>query len=130
LIARLTAYFFLGVLHTAGPVLFLIAIISSIPKAEFVCNSVVADGIVVGLQPVYFRQFSKDIYHPVVRFTDAGRRAHLFMAPNRGGLVPLKPGDSVSVLYLKGHPETARINTLGPVNAIGMAATGAGFSEF
>jgi hypothetical protein len=111
-IARLIAYLFLGVLHAVGPLLLLIAIISSTPKVEFVRNSVVSDGTVIALQPMYSRQFSKQVYKPVVRFTDGNGQTRLFVADSRSGIDPLKPGDSFRVLYLRNHPETARIDTI------------------
>ena len=111
-IARLIAYFFVGVLYAVGPLLLLIAIVSSIPKVEFVRNSVASHGTIIGIQSVYSRRFSKEVYKPVVRFTDSNGQTHLFLAVSRAGLVPLKPGDSVRVLYLKDHPETARVDSI------------------
>jgi hypothetical protein len=99
-------------LYAVGPLLLLIAIVSSIPKVEFVRNSVASDGTIIGLQSVYSRRFSKEVYKPVVRFTDSNGQTHLFLAVSRAGLVPLKPGDSVRVLYLKDHPETARVDSI------------------
>jgi hypothetical protein len=48
----------------------------------------------------------------VVRFTDGNGQTRLFVADSRSGIDPLKPGDSVRVLYLRNHPETARIDTI------------------
>jgi hypothetical protein len=115
LIGRLIACFFIGVLHAVGPLLFLIAAVSSIPKVEFAYNSVSSYGKILSLQPVYSRQFSKYVYKPVVRFTDNDGQTHFFVAISRAGLVALKPGDSVRVSYLKGHLETARIDTIGQI---------------
>jgi hypothetical protein len=112
LIARLIAYLFVGILHTVGPVLLLIAIVSSIPKVEFVRNSVISDGTIIALHPMYSRQFSKQVHKPVVRFADDKGQTRLFVADSRSGVYPLKPGDSVRVLYLRDHPETARIDTI------------------
>lgn len=112
MLARLIAYFFVGVFLAVGPLLLLIAIVSSIPKVEFLRNSVAADGKIIGLQRVYSRQFSKEVYKPVVRFTANDGRTHLIVADSRAGLVPLKPGDRVRVIYLKDHPETARIDSI------------------
>jgi hypothetical protein len=111
-IARLIAYFFVGVLHAVGPLLLLIAVVSSIPKVEFVRNSVVSHGTITALERIYSRQFSKEVYKPVVRFTDKNGQIRFFVAESRSGIVPLKPGDSVRVLYLKDRPETARIDTI------------------
>lgn len=106
---RLIAYFFTGVLHAVGPLLLLIAIASSIPKVEFVRNSIAVEGKIISLERAYSRQFSKDVYKPVVRFTDSNGQTRLFVAASRSGFVSLKPGDSVRVLYLKDRPGTARI---------------------
>ena len=112
MIARLIAWFIVGIFYAVGPLLLLIAIVSSIPRAEFVRNSLVADGKVINLRRVYSKQFSKEVYKPVVRFTANDGQIHLLVADSRAGLVPLKPGDEVSVIYLKDQPETARIDSI------------------
>jgi hypothetical protein len=109
--ARLIAYFFVGVLYAVGPLLLLIAIASSIPTARFVLASNATDGKIVYLQRVYSRRFSKETYKPVVHFTDNNAQPHIFVADSRIGLVPLKPGDTIRVIYIASHPETARIDT-------------------
>lgn len=112
MIARLIAYFFVGLLHAVGPILLLIAIASSLPKAEFARNSLATDGKIVSFQRVYSRQFSKEVYKPVVRFVANDGQIHLMVANSRAGLFPLKPGDAVRVIYLKDHPESARIDSM------------------
>ena len=112
MIARLIAYFFVGVLYAVGPLLLLIAIATSVPTARFVLSSTATDGKIIYLQRVYSRQFSKEVYKPVVRFTANDGQAHIFVADSRMGLVPLKAGDTIRVLYLKDHPETARIDMI------------------
>ena len=84
-IARLIAYLFVGVLCAVGPLLLLIAIVSSIPKVEFVRNSVASDGKIIDLQPMNSRQFSKEVYKPVVRFADDNGQTRLFVADSRSG---------------------------------------------
>ena len=111
MIARLIAYFFVGVLCAVGPLLLLIAIALSIPTARFVFTSTAADGKIIYLQRAYSRRFSKEVYKPAVRFTANDGQTHIFVADSRTGLVPLKPGDAIRVLYIKDHPETARIDT-------------------
>ena len=111
-IARLIGYFFVGVLYAAGPLLLFVAIVSSIPKVEFVRNSTAAEGKIISLERGYSRQFSKETYKPVVRFVDGSGQTHFFTANSRAGFHPLKEGDSVRVLYLKEHPEIARIDTV------------------
>lgn len=111
-IARMIAFFFVGILYAAGPLLLVIAIASAIPKAEFVFNSIAAEGKVISLERGYSKQFSKEVYKPVVRFTGGDGQIHLMIAESRAGLVRLKPGDSVRVIYLKDRPETARIDSI------------------
>ena len=111
LFARLIAYFFVGILCAVGPLLFLIAVGTSIPTARFVLASTATDGRILSLQREYSRRFSKEVYRPVVRFTANDGQIHFFVADSRAGLVPLKPGDTIRVLYLSGRPETARIGT-------------------
>ena len=112
LIARLIAYFFVGVLCIVGPLLLLIAAITSVPKIEFVCNSTAAEGKIISLERVYSIQRSKDVYKPVVRFYDGDGKIHIFVADSRAGFHLLQDGDRVPVLYLKDHPEIARIDTI------------------
>lgn len=106
------AYFVVGLLFAVGPLLILIAFISSIPKVEFVRDSVTASGKVIRLERSYSRRFSKEVYRPVVRFTDGDGKTQIFIAESRSGIVALKPGDLVPVRYLKGSPRTARIDTI------------------
>lgn len=112
MIARLIAWFVVGIFYAVGPLLLAIAIVSSIPTAKFVRNSLAADGKVINLQRVYSQRFSKEVYKPVVRFTANDGQIHVLVADSRAGLVLLKPGDHVSVIYLKDHPETARIDSI------------------
>jgi hypothetical protein len=109
--ARLIAYFFVGVLCAVGPVLLLIAIGSSIPTAKFVLASPATDGKIINLQHAYSTRRSKEDYKPVVRFTASNGQTHMFIADSRAGLVSQKTGDTIPVLYLNDHPETARIGT-------------------
>lgn len=111
LIARLIAYFFVGVLCAVGPIMLLIAIGTSIPTATFVLAGTATDGKIVYLQREYSRRFSKEVYNPVVRFTANDGQIHMFVAESRMGLVPLKSGDTIRVIYIASHPETARIDT-------------------
>ena len=110
-IARLIAYFFVGVMCAVGPLLLLIAFVTSIPTARFVLASTASDGKIIYMQREFSRRFSKEVYKPVVRFTTNDGQTHIFVAESRMGLVPLKAGDTLCVLYLNDHPETARIDT-------------------
>ena len=112
MIARLIAYFFVGVLYAVGPLLLLIAIASSIPTAEFVLASTATDGTVVDLERVYWPHRSKEVYLPVFRFSSNDGQTHMIRSSSNTALVPFKRGDRIRVLYLKDHPETARIDTL------------------
>jgi hypothetical protein len=111
-IARLIAWFFVGVLYAVGPLLLLIAIASSIPTISFVRASVAADGTVIYLQRVYSLRRSKEVYMPVFRFTGSDGQTHTIMAASNANWAPFKQGDHVRVLYLEGRPETARIDSI------------------
>jgi hypothetical protein len=110
--ARLIAYFFVGVLYAVGPGLLLIAIGSSIPTMNFVRASLAADGTIINLQRVYSTRRSKEVYMPVFRFMGSDGQTHMIMASSNANWVPFKRGDHVRVLYLEGHPETARIDSI------------------
>jgi hypothetical protein len=112
LISRLIAYFFVGVFYAVGPLLLIIAIGLSIPTARFVLASTPTDGKIIYMQREYSRQFSKDFYRPVVRFTANDGQSHLFVAKSRSGLVAFKLGDTIRVRYIQDHPDTARIDTI------------------
>jgi hypothetical protein len=111
MIARLIAYFFVGVLYAVGPLLLLIAIASSIPTAEFVLASTATDGTIVELERVYSKRH-RYVYEPVFRFTANDGQTHMIRSDSNTALVPFKRGDRIRVLYLKDHPETARVDTL------------------
>jgi Protein of unknown function (DUF3592) len=112
IIARMIAYFFVGIFYAVGPLLLIIAIGLSIPTARFVLASTPTDGKIIYMQRVYFRQFSKSFYKPVVRFTANDGQIHSFVADSRSGLTALKLGDTVRVRYIQDHPDTARIDTV------------------
>jgi len=128
-IARLIAWFFVGLLYAVGPLLLVIAIVASIPTVFFVRNGVVADGTVIDLERVYSSQFSKEVYKPVVRFATTDGRIRLMMAHSN---VRLKLGEHTRVIYLKGYPETARIDTIAQLwmPQIILGVIGALFSTF
>ena len=109
-IARLIAYFFVGVLYAVGPVLLLIAIVSSIPTAEFVLASTATDGKIVELEPIYSKRY-RYVYEPVFRFTANDGQTHMLRSYSNTSFVPFKPGDRIRVLYITDHPETARIDS-------------------
>jgi len=110
-IARLIAYFFVGVLYAVGPLLLLIAIGSSIPTARFVLASTATDGIIIELQRVYLPRRSKDVYLPVFHFTANDGQTHMMRANSNTSFVRFKRGDQIRVRYIKDQPETARIDT-------------------
>lgn len=110
--SRLIGYFFVSILYAIGPVLLLIAVGSSIPTIRFVAASIATDGTVCDLNRVYLPRRSKEVYLPVFLFIANDGQSHMVMADSNAGWVPLKRGDHVRVLYLKDHPETARIDTI------------------
>ena len=76
MIARLIAYFFIGVLYAVGPLLLLIAISSSIPTARFVLASTTTDGKIIELAQTPSRRYGY-VYLPVFRFTaNDGQATH------------------------------------------------------
>lgn len=112
MIARLIAFFFVGVLYALGPVLLLVAIGTSIPTAEFVHASLSADGTIVDLNRVYVARQSKEVYLPIFRFTANDGQSHMIMADSNINWVQFRRGDHIRVLYLKDRPESARINSV------------------
>jgi hypothetical protein len=108
--ARLIAWFFVGVFYAVGPALLLIAISLSIPTVEFVLASIATDGRIIDLEPVYYRY--RYVYEPVFRFTANDGKLHMIRSNSNTALVPFKRGDRIHVLYLKDHPESARIDTI------------------
>ena len=131
MIARLIAYFFVGVLYAVGPLLLLIAIASSIPTAEFVLASTATDGTIVELERVYSKRH-RYVYEPVFRFTANDGQTHMIRSDSNTALVPFKRGDRIRVLYLKDHPETARVDMLSQLwmPQLILAVLGAVFTAF
>jgi hypothetical protein len=112
MLARLIGYFFVGILYAAGPALLLIAIASSLPTINFVRSATAADGIIIGINRVYYPTRGRSSYLPVFRFTTTDGQAHMVMADSSASFIRFKRGDRVRVLYLNGRPETARIDTV------------------
>ncbi|WP_348265215.1 DUF3592 domain-containing protein [Telmatobacter sp. DSM 110680] len=110
MIARLVAYFFVGLLCAVGPLLIVIAIVSSVPTAEFVLASTATDGRIVSLDRVYYR--FRYGYLPVFRFTANDGQTHMVRADSSTNWVRFKPGDRIRVLYINGRPESARIDSI------------------
>jgi hypothetical protein len=112
LISRLIAYVFVGIVYAVGPLFLIIAIGLSIPTARFVSDAIATDGTVIDIQPVYIPRRSRYFYLPVFRFIASDGQTHMLRAESSVSLVRFKRGDSIRVLYLKDHPETARIDTI------------------
>lgn len=112
LIARLIAWFFVGIIYAVGPTMVIIAVAISVPTVRFVNAAIATDGKIIGLNRVYLPRRSKEVYLPVFRFTANDGQPHMIMADSNTNLVPFKPGDHVRVIYLKDHPETARIDSI------------------
>jgi hypothetical protein len=112
MVARAIGYLFIGVLCLVGPILLVLCLRSSIKTGIFIHDSVVVDGTILSLEPVYVPQRSRTVYKPVFRFWSSDGQIHLVMADSAAHVFkPFKAGDRIRVLYPADHPELARINT-------------------
>ena len=132
LIARLIAWFFVGILYAVGPALLLIAVVASIPTVRFARAALAADGKIINLDRVYLPRRSKEVYLPVFRFIANDGHPHMIRAESGVNWAPFRPGDRVRILYLKDRPESARINSIPQLwmPQIILAIIGAIFSAF
>ena len=81
---------------------------------EFAAGAETAEGKVTGFE-VYDDPVSlsdrDNIYYAVVTYTPQDGQEVTFRGPSRDGLVKLKKGDTVRVLYYTDDPENARVDS-------------------
>ena len=109
--ARIIAYFFVGILCAAGPVMLLIAAGTGIERALFVRSSLSAEGVIVGLSPVRSHRPTDKSRRPVFRFTAKNGTSFTITSNIAQSPSPWRFGDRVRVLYQPDHPENAHIDS-------------------
>lgn len=81
---------------------------------EFAGGAETAEGDVTGFE-VYDDPASlserDNIYYAMIRYTTEDGREIIFRGPSKHGLVKLKQGDSVRVLYYPEEPKNARVDS-------------------
>lgn len=129
---RLVAYGFVGAFCIVGPLFLLVAIGSAVDRAIFIHTAVGADGTVVEMRPVRSTRTGSGTYVPVFRFTADDGRIHITVSDVSVRFSSFTAGDHVLVLYLQGHPETARIDAFSPLWLYSLITgiVGAAFSTF
>jgi hypothetical protein len=108
---RIIAYGFLGLVCAAGPILLLIAAGTGIERALFLHSSLSADGVIVGLRPVWLYRPSDQSRQPVFRFTAKNGMSFTVTSNIAQSPSPWQPGDAVRVFYQQDHPENAHIDS-------------------
>lgn len=107
---RLTAYGFIGIFGLVGFLFLFIAIDSAAHQINFIHHALRAEGTVIDMQPTHSTRHWAGMYIPLVRYTADDGHMYILVSD-----IPVQPsalsrGEQVTVLYLQGHPETARID--------------------
>jgi hypothetical protein len=110
LASRLSAYILIGIFCLPGPVLLLITGVTVIQRAIFLNSAKSVQGQVIALREAPLRRNSRPSYFPVFRFTAADGQTRT-VTSNVADRQTAWLGKPVPVLYLPGHPQSARINT-------------------
>ncbi len=96
------------ILAMAGTALVCLGIYLSLDKIEFLSKSIEVDGIVERLEET--GSGTKSTYYPLVTFTDRSGQSFTFLGSiGSSSSSSYTEGEHVSVRYLEGKPETAKI---------------------
>jgi hypothetical protein len=110
LAARLIVYGFIGAFGLVGVLFLLIAAQATVQSGSFLHDALRAEGTVIELRPVRTTRTGAGTVIPFFRFTAADGRDYVGISATSVRGSALKVGDRVGVLYLRDHPETARLN--------------------
>ena len=96
-----------------GVVLIVLGIGRFMESRAFVSGAKTAPGTVVGFETydAVGVDLSDDIHYAMIAYTTKDGRRVKFRGPSKDGLVRLKGGDDVRVLYYPGDPQEARVDS-------------------
>lgn len=109
-VARAIAWLFVGVIFAAPIILLAIALTSAFRQVVFLRDALRTDGTIINLRcPA---QSTRHGYQclPIFRFTAADGQIYVVESFTGGKFSDFRIGRPVHVLYLKDHPQTARID--------------------
>lgn len=109
--SRIIVHLFLLVILLAGPILLTLAAVASAGNLIFICNAATTDGTILDLHGVDSSK-DPDSYAPVFRFTADDGRTYIVVSNSSTAPPGFSVGEHVRVLYQKGRPESAKIDTL------------------
>jgi len=127
LVARLTAYVFVGSFCIVGPLLLIVALGSALQRTALIYSGLRAEGTVIAKRST---GATRVMYAPVFQFTANDGRTYIISSDVYGRESAFRYGERVHVLYRQGHPEAARIDAFTPLWTFPLVfgVVGAGFS--
>lgn len=128
---RLVVYGFIGAFGVVGALFLIIALDSAVHRTVFIHTALRAEGTVIEMQPTHTTRHWAGMYIPLVRYTADDGRMYILVSdtPVRPSSLSLR--ERVTVLYLQGHPETARIDAFSALWTVSLVfgIVGAAFSS-
>ena len=110
-VARAIAWLFVGVIFVAPIILLAVALTSAFRQAVFLRDAVRTDGTIINLRCP--EQSTRHGYQclPIFRFIAADGQTYMVESDTGGKFSDFRIGRPVHVLYLRDHPQTARIDS-------------------
>lgn len=129
-VSRAVAYVFVAIFMLAGPALLLVDAVVLVRNLLFIYSAARTQGTIVALKQFRARSSRKQSFAPVFRFTADDGQAYI-VASNMFNKTPgFAVGEQVTVLYEKGHPEHAKVDSFYQlwIPEIVLSVVGGGFS--
>ena len=127
--SKAIAYLFVAVFLLAGPFVLTLVLVAAVRNVIFIHNAIATDGTILELRVVHATRNGRS-YAPVFRFTADDGQTYILVSNNSGSRSSFVIGQRVRVLFAKGHPESAKIDSLFQLWAFEMigGAVGGAFS--
>ena len=112
---RLVVYGFFGAFGVVGLVFLLIALSTAVHRVEFIHAAQRTEGTVIEMRPTHHSRYGAGSMFPVFRFTAGDGLMYMVVSDVYVRPTAFRVGERVTVLYMQGHPETARIDAFTPL---------------
>lgn len=110
-LARIIVYGVVGILCTAAAILLAVACTTAAKRALFVNQALRANGAIIEVRCPELSTRHGYQCAPVFRFAANDGQTYMVLSTTGGNFSDFRVGEPVAVLYLKDHPETARIDS-------------------
>jgi len=108
--SKVIAILFLAVIMLAGPCVLILDAVLAIRNVIFIRSATVTDGTILELR-LLRGSHNGYSYAPVFRFTADDEQTYILVSKMSTNPPGFTVGEHVRVLYVKGHPEGAKIDT-------------------